>query len=152
MKYPVYTIQPEWVLESEQLGTKDKFWLKATDGGYLSDIEWLFKFPTAGTGQHWAEKIAYEIARKMHILAPKVELAEMDSELGSITGNFTTDGYDLFHGNQIIAGHQPDYKIDQFMGQNDHTIRRIFDSIAATFIEPDAWRKSQNPDGWLPCI
>lgn len=64
--YPVITVAPESVLESEQLGTKDKFWFN-TDDGYLGKSQWLFKFPTEGTGQHWAEKIACEIAKQVRI-------------------------------------------------------------------------------------
>lgn len=133
MSYPVYVIESEWVQESEQLGTKDKFWLKPGDGSALHQQEWLFKYPTEGTGQHWAEKIAYEIARKMHILAPKVELATIQGDRGSITANFTIDGYDLFHGNQILAGFTPQYDTQRFHGQNDHTIHQILAAIGGSF-------------------
>lgn len=66
--YPVMDVYPEWKTESEQMGSKEKFWFRKPSEPDGHD--WLFKFPTEGTGQHWAEKIAYEIARKMHILAP----------------------------------------------------------------------------------
>ena len=139
--YPVITVAPESVLESEQLGTKDKFWFN-TDDDYLGKSQWLFKFPTAGTGQHWAEKIACEIAKQMKILTPRVELAVFEGALGSATENFTKDGYELFHGNQILAGFEPAYQTDQKWHQNDHTIRRIFAAISATFPESEAARKA----------
>lgn len=138
MSYPIYSIEPEWVLESEQLGTKDKFWLKPDGSSPLQQQEWLFKYPTEGTGQHWAEKISYEIARKMHILAPKVELATLQNDVGSITANFTVDGYDLFHGNQILAGFTPAYDTQRFHGQNDHTIHQILAAIGNSFKDKDA--------------
>lgn len=56
--YPILEIQPEWVLEPEVLGSKEKFWYRDPDG----ESEWLFKYPQSGTGQHWSEKIAAEIA------------------------------------------------------------------------------------------
>ena len=56
-------VHPHWDTEPEQMGTKDKFWFRDPDDPLQCD--WLFKFPTENTGQHWAEKIAYEIARKM---------------------------------------------------------------------------------------
>lgn len=139
--FPVITVAPELVLESEQLGTKDKFWF-ISDDEYLGKSQWLFKFPTAGTGQHWAEKIACEIAKQMRIVTPRVELAVFQGALGSATENFTKDGYELFHGNQILAGLVSDYQADQDWGQNDHTIGRIFDAIGAIFPEPDAAKRT----------
>ena len=44
--YSVFEIQPEWVLESEALGSKEKFWYRAKPG----EAEWLFKFPQPNTG------------------------------------------------------------------------------------------------------
>lgn len=85
MSYPIYTIEPEWVLEPEQLGTKKKFWIKDKEHEVFGETQWLFKYPTKNTGQHWAEKIAYEICRKINILAPRVELAEIDGERGKAT-------------------------------------------------------------------
>ena len=145
-EFPVITVAPESVLESEQLGTKDKFWFN-TDDDYLGDSQWLFKFPTEGTGQHWAEKIACEIAKQMRILTPRVELALFEGARGSATENFTKDGYELFHGNQILAGFEPDYRTDLRWHQNDHTIGRIFDAIGATFADPDAARKAADQMG-----
>lgn len=144
--YPVISVVPESVLESEQLGTKDKFWF-LSDDGYLGKSQWLFKFPTQGTGQHWAEKISCEIAKQMRILTPKVELAVFEGFRGSATENFTKDGYELFHGNQILAGFEPDYQIDQRWHQNDHTIGRIFDAIRAIFVDPDAAKKAADQMG-----
>lgn len=144
--YPVITITPESVLESEQLGTKDKFWFN-TDDDYLGHSQWLFKFPTEGTGQHWAEKISCEIAKQMKILTPRVELAVFDGVRGSATENFTKDGYELFHGNQILAGFEPDYQVQQRWNQNDHTIGRIFEAIRKIFAEPDAAQKAADQMG-----
>ena len=143
--YPIITVTPESVLESEQLGTKDKFWFNTeTDDEHKLKSQWLFKFPTEGTGQHWAEKIACEIAKQMKILTPRVELGSFQGVPGSITENFTNDGYELFHGNQILAGFEPDYKSEQMWHQNDHTVRRIFAAINAIFLEADATKKASD--------
>ena len=142
MSYPIHTIDPEWVLEPEQLGTKRKFWIRAEEGDF-SHAEWLFKYPTSGTGQHWAEKIACEIAKELNILTPRVELAVINGEVGTITENFTKDGYDLFHGNQILASFDPDYEQEQTFRQNDHTIGRIFDAISALFTDHEFAEKTK---------
>jgi hypothetical protein len=134
MPYPIFQIDPPWVLEQEQLGTKSKFWFRAVNkDDEFGDSDWLFKYPTEGTGQHWAEKIAYEIAIRMHILAPRVELAVFEGERGSITENFTNDGYELFHGNQLLASLNPGYNPEQRFRQKDHTVEIIFAAIDRIF-------------------
>lgn len=136
MSYPIFQIDSQWVLEQEQLGTKSKFWFRAaSEDENFGDADWLFKYPTEGTGQHWAEKIAYEIAVKMHILVPRVELAEFEGDRGSITENFTNDGYELFHGNQLLASLNPGYDPEQRFGQKDHTVEIIFAAIERIFAD-----------------
>ena len=114
------------------MGSKDKFWFR--DPGDPHECDWLFKFPTENTGQHWAEKVAYEIARRMRILAPRVELAQCQSadgepSPGSATRSFSS-GYELYHGNQILAGMDDTYDPERRFGQSMHTVKRIFDSLS----------------------
>jgi len=139
MPYPVFKVPPENVLESEQLGTKDKFWFR---GGFIDssvESEWLFKFPTEGTGQHWAEKIAYEIAREMRISAPRVELAEFGLTKGSATVSFTkANGYELYHGNQILHGFDSKYEQTKRFRHKAHTVGRIFEAIIGSFRDKKA--------------
>jgi|WetSurMetagenome_2_1015567.scaffolds.fasta_scaffold534465_2 hypothetical protein len=45
--YPVIEIQPDWILEPEEMGSKDKFWFRDTEG-----TDWLYKYPQSNTGQH----------------------------------------------------------------------------------------------------
>lgn len=97
--YSVFEIQPEWVLEQEALGSKEKFWYRAKDG----EPEWLFKFPQANTGQHWAEEIAAEVAACLKILHAQVELAVFQGARGSATESFARKGRSLYHGNQILG-------------------------------------------------
>ena len=82
--FPVITGAPDSVLESEQLETKDKFWF-IMDDDYLGKSQWLFKFPTEGTGQHWADKIACEIAKQMRIVTPRVPLSKNQRVQGRVT-------------------------------------------------------------------
>jgi len=98
--YSVFEIQPEWVLEPETMGSKDKFWYRAKDG----EPEWLFKFPQPNTGQHWSERIAAEIAACLETLHAQVELAVFQGTRGSATESFAREGRELAHGNQILAG------------------------------------------------
>lgn len=98
--YSIFEIQPGWVLEPEGMGSKEKFWYRVKD----EEPEWLFKFPQPNTGQHWAEKIAAEVAACLEILHARVELAIFQGTRGSATETFARDGRDLFHGNQMLAG------------------------------------------------
>ena len=98
--YSVLEIQPEWVLEREALGSKRKFWYRATE----DEPQWLFKYPQPNAGQHWSEKIAAEVAAGLEILHARVELAVFQGTRGSATESFAREGRNLFHGNQILAG------------------------------------------------
>ena len=125
-------VHPHWETQSEQMGTKDKFWFRDPDDP--QECDWLFKFPTENTGQHWAEKVAYEIARRMRILAPKVELAQYCEQRsgrrrGSAVRSFAS-GYELYHGNQILAGLDAAYNPVQRFGHSMHTVQRIFHSMS----------------------
>ena len=71
--YPIVKVERESVHESEEMmGSKNKFW-------YLDPMEeeeyWLFKYPRCNTGEHWAEKIAAEVAALLEIPHARVELA-----------------------------------------------------------------------------
>lgn len=131
--YPVIEIQPEWILQPEALGSKEKFWFWRKDEG----PEWLFKFPVEGTGQHWAEKIAAEVAAGLDILHARVELAEIDGARGSASESFAQGGRELFHGNQILAGKVLGYDPQKKrFRQSDHTLANIFEAIDKTFLYP----------------
>lgn len=97
--YPVIEILPDWVLETEAMGSKDKFWFRGDEGP-----EWLFKFPQPNTGQHWSEKIAAEVADHLDILHARVELAVFQGTRGSATESFAREGRELYHGNQSWPG------------------------------------------------
>ena len=58
-QYPIMDVHADWKTEPEQMGSKQKFWLRPPNDP--DGREWLFKFPTKNTGEHWAEKMAYEM-------------------------------------------------------------------------------------------
>ena len=145
MAYPVFTIEPGFVLEQEQLGTKDKFWFRGSGIDGKEDSEWLFKEPTAGTGQHWAEKIAYEIAKIMGIKVPRVELADFQTSKGTATASFTkANGYELYHGNQISHGFDSNYLQTKRFRHKDHTVERIFNAIGSSFSDEKANHRARS--------
>lgn len=137
--YSIFEIQPEWVLETEGMGSKEKFWYRAKD----EETEWLFKFPQPNTGQHWAEKIAAEVAACLEILHARVELAVFQGTRGSATETFARDGRALFHGNQMMAGKVLGYDPAKQFRQSDHTLENILTAIERTFTTPEGARRAR---------
>ena len=128
--YPVIEVQPEWVLEPEAMGSKEKFWYRNRDG---QDCDWLFKYPKEGTGQHWAEKVAAELAADLQIRHAPVELAVFQNRRGSATESFARDGRNLFHGNQILAGLVLGYDPSGTFRHSGHTLENIRAALERTF-------------------
>lgn len=119
--------------EQEVMGSKPKFWCQPNDEEGL----WLFKFPQAGSGQHWAEKIAAEVASRLGISHAAVELAVCGRRRGSASKSFTEGKYQLHHGNEILALTMA-YDQDKQFGQSDHTLDNVFSALDSTFVRPAA--------------
>ena len=132
--YPIIEVQAEWVLEPETLGGKQKFWYRQPGD---DEPLWLFKYPRPDTGEHWAEKIAAEIAVHLEIPCARVELAIFQGARGSSAESFINDDQDLFHGNQILARHLGDYDPDQKFDQSGHTLKNIWLAFEQIFENPD---------------
>jgi hypothetical protein len=137
--YSVFEIQPQWVREPEALGSKEKFWYRAQEG----ESEWLFKFPQPNTGQHWAEKIAAELAACLDILHAKVELAVFQGNRGSATESFAREGRNLFHGNQILAGKVLGYDPARKFRQPDHTLTNVFLALERLYLKPEGAERAK---------
>ena len=139
--YPVVEIEEEWLLDDpeEEMGSKKKFWYR--HGGDGSD--WLFKFPRSKTGEHWAEKIAAGIANLLGIPHAMVELACFGTDRGSISKSFTPNGFELVHGNQLLARVFSDYNRDLTYGQSDHTLDNIFAVMERIFVDEDAKERAK---------
>ena len=84
--YRIVEVKPEWIVNPEEMGTKTKFWYRDP----AQQINWLFKHPRSNTGEHWAEKIAAEVASEIGIEHAKVELARFENKRGSVTESFAT--------------------------------------------------------------
>ena len=126
--------------DTEQLGSKSKFWV------LLDDKRWLFKEARKSTGEDWAEKVAAEIAREIGVDAATVELASYQGKRGCISLNFidVDGGEALIHGNEILAWAVTGYDKAKEFRQSDHTIeniqlamRGLFDSSKADAVLTD---------------
>ena len=134
--YPVVEVQAEWLLDEpeEEMGSKRKFWYREEEDG----SDWLFKFPRPDTGEHWAEKIAAEVANLLGIPHAPVELARFGNDRGSTSESFTPKGYELVHGNQLLERVVFDYNPDLTFGQSDHTLANILAVMERAFVADEA--------------
>ncbi len=94
---------------------------------------WLFKYPRAKTGEHWAEKIAAEVAKFLDIECAKVELALFAEEQGSVTKAFTGLGQELVHGNQMLAVVVYGYDSEAKYWHSSHTLANIMKVMDRVF-------------------
>ena len=110
------------------MGTKRKFWCQPIN----DDVPWLFKYPRPGSGEHWAEKVAAEVANCLAIPHAVVELASARGTPGSISKSFAGGGRVLVHGNELLAMIM-EYDVDKFHGQSDHSLGNIFRVLETAF-------------------
>ena len=137
--YPIVGVKPEWVLEPEEMGSKRKFWYRQTD----DSVAWLFKYPQPNTGQHWAEKIAADIAELLAIPHAKVELAVLGGQQGSATESFARGGRELIHGNQMLARVVHGYDPKREFGQATHTLENIWQVLDHVFVQAEGVRRAK---------
>ncbi len=115
------------------MGSKPKFWYREPSG----QSDWLFKYPQAGTGQHWAEKVAAEVARAIEVPHAAVELAEVEGRRGSTTRSLLSpEAPTLLHGGEVLARTMP-YDRQRRFGQSAHTLSNIFEALER-FLEDEA--------------
>ncbi|WP_343635303.1 HipA domain-containing protein [Roseateles sp.] len=137
MAYDIVSIPEDAREDTEQLGSKPKFWV-ALDGE-----RWLFKEARENTGEDWAEKVAAELASALEIPSARVELAEYCGRRGCISHSFMNAdaGEALVHGNEILAFHVTGYDRTKTFNQSDHTVHNVVSAIqsllgSATLVTP----------------
>ncbi|MBL0126834.1 MAG: HipA domain-containing protein [Flavobacteriales bacterium] len=142
--YPVIELKPEWVRAEEQMGSKKKYWV---DAG--AETQWLFKFARVNnsmpTGEHWAEKIAAEVAELMDLPHARVELATLQGRNGSLSLRFnelSNPGTALVHGNVLLPGQVLGYDPLKKQRQSDHTLGNILRVVDHVFAEREDRNKA----------
>ncbi len=124
-------VRLEWALDDEDMGTKRKFWYEWPS----PDEKWLFKYPRPDTGEHWAEKIAAEIARLLDIPHARVELATCHGQRGSATKSFRHEKQKLIHGNQLLRVFVAGYDPGRSFHHSSHTIENIWSVMDDIFAD-----------------
>ncbi len=123
--YPIIDIPQDAREDTEQLGSKPKFWVTRDDG------RWLFKEARPNTGEDWAEKIAAELAKLLGLDAAEVELATYVTRRGCISKNFIRRerGEALIHGNEVLGSIVSGYDKTKIMKQSDHNVNNIISAL-----------------------
>lgn len=138
--YPIISLRKEDVLAPEEMGSKRKGWVQVA-----GDPErWLFKYARFSneqvTGEHWAEKVAAEVADVLQIPHARVELATLEGAPGCISRRFpelAQPGAELIHGNDLLAGAVLGYDRTKEFRQSDHTVENILAAIANVLPNPE---------------
>ncbi len=130
MGYQIIRVDDWTAIEEESLGSKEKVWLERESGD-----RWLFKYSRSfcdGTlvGEHWAEKIAAEVAESLAIPHAEVELASRKDVLGVVSRDFTNsrDCGTLVLGNELLFQSDHDYERDQ-QKPSSHTVHRVMEFL-----------------------
>ena len=131
-RYPVIEVDAA-ALRPEDMGSKSKFWYTRREDG----ARWLFKHPRPGSGEHWAEKIAEQVAVLLGIPRGEVELAVFGEARGSATKSFVEDKQELVHGNQILGRTEVGYDADMIFRQSRHTLHRVMRVMDRVFELPE---------------
>lgn len=137
--YPIVSLYKDDVLAPEEMGSKRKGWVRVA-----GDSErWLFKYARFSnghvTGEHWAEKVAAEVAELLVIPHARVELATLDGALGCISRRFpelNKSGAEMIHGNDLLSGAGLGYDRTKQFRQSDHTVENILAAIATVLPNP----------------
>jgi hypothetical protein len=106
--------------ESEQLGTKPKFWFTSVDGRKL-----LFKEARPGTGEDWAEKLASELSGLIGLPHAEYHLASWRGRRGVVTQSFVPDRSRLILGNELLGRVVTGYDGEKVYDQRQHTVRTV---------------------------
>ena len=126
----IIEIDPLWRREIEDMGSKPKFWF-----WYQGEL-WLFKQARPNTGEHWAEKIASEIAAQLGLPTHDVRIARFDGQMGCACRTFLKKNEILVHGNELLAGAIKGYDKDKQQGQSDHHFSNIVNTVEKWFPQP----------------
>lgn len=163
------------VSESEQMGTKTKGWYRSK---YTSDYLFLYKTPQGETGEHWAEKICFELACLVGIRAASVELCAQGDELGVLSRSFIDrrdpaaqhksrsfaefQSAELTHGNQLLqtvlgSAYDPNlrtrkqtlYTLPNIRASLDRIDKELWPALK-TYLLFDCWigNLDRHPENW----
>ena len=143
MTYPTVEVPADGSSQLEQLGTKPKFWFAARDGALM-----LFKEGFPGSGEHWAEKVACEVAAGLDLPHAHYDLAVCDGRFGVVSPNMVPRRGRLILGNELLARVFTEYDQSPPYRCSQHTLSRVMTVLRASLIGPPlGWECPTEVDG-----
>ena len=117
MKYNIFNI--EYRFESEQLGTKEKFWI------YDDGKKALFKIGRENTRENLAEKVACEIGKLLDLPVANYEFAKFKDKLGILSHSIVAEGERLVHGNELLGKLVKGYPQEKYYKVREYKIDTV---------------------------
>ncbi len=118
-EYPIYSLrflpsksQDAQLKQHEWMGTKPKYWVSILSSDHSQREDWLLKRGREGTGEHWSEKITYEVGLLLGLPIAEVQLAQWsgwNDEIVTLSKSFKKPGQSLIHGNELLSWVDPNY-------------------------------------------
>lgn len=132
--FRIINVPPDAPEETEDLGTKEKFWFQDENLGLC-----LFKKARPETGEDWSEKIAAELCRLIGLPHANYELATFKDRYGTISPSFIPEGGSLSLGNEILSQEIAEYPQSE-KAPSQHTVSQVFDILQKTPLDlPQNW-------------
>lgn len=125
--YKVVKVPDAAYEDTEQLGTKFKFWFLDEN-----NQQFLFKQGRENTGENWSEKVCCELARTLELPHAEYDLAEWRNVSGVVSPIFVEKGERLVLGNELVT---PNVKRTQY-STNHHLIRKVTSFLKMPIIKP----------------
>ncbi len=122
--FPIIEVPEDAIQETEDLGTKFKFWFRA------NQLDYLYKQARANTGEAWSEKIASELCQLLNLPHANYELAIWNGNLGTISPSFVPPNNTLMLGNDFLAEIEPNYPQFEKFRVSEHTLDVVVKAIA----------------------
>lgn len=113
----------------EQLGTKEKFWFYGTDDNEIR----LCKIGRQGTGENWAEKVAYELAKLLGVPCAEYHLAKWKSDQAVVSIPFLEKNERLIHGNEILGSIDKSYHPKNAFKLRQYRLRTVIALFQSAF-------------------
>lgn len=135
--YPIIQLQDDAFDQTEQLGTKYKFWYHDESGGLC-----LFKEGRPNTGENWAEKVCCELCELLGIPHAHYEFAMWENCKGVVSPSFVPKDGRLIHGNELLAKIVHDYDYAKHYRARQHTVAVVVGLMRVSGI--------RMPSGFVP--
>lgn len=118
-----------WICKSiEPAGAKTKSW-------YVDDnkekrereceILYLYKEPKEGTGEDWAEVIAFQLACSLELPCAEYRFASLNGRRGVISPKFLPPATELIEGTELITEIDKEYERRGFFKRSGHTVEKV---------------------------